>query len=208
MMSWSRSSLSISARTTRSWWQRTMQSSHMIDLCSGRIDLKGFHRQMSETYQSDLSFDTFKELWCSIFYTMDGAEELTKELNGTVKLGLLSGHGRDTLELPQKPLAVAGNNPQSHVKLPGRSDETSPGNLPQKPRRILEPHPKNACSSTTWRPMSGAPSQSACRRSALNPMPVFALNSKSSESCKCSQVFFTFRKPPKQDTIRIKAGLK
>ena len=69
---------------------RTMQSSHMIDLCSGRIDLQGFHRRMSETYQSDLSFDTFKELWCSIFYTMDGAEELTKELNGTVKLGLLS----------------------------------------------------------------------------------------------------------------------
>lgn len=69
---------------------RTMQSSHMIDLCSGRIDLQGFHRQMSETYQSDLSFDAFKELWCSIFYTMNGAEELLADLDGTVKLGLLS----------------------------------------------------------------------------------------------------------------------
>ena len=69
---------------------KTMKSSHMIDLCSGRIDLEEFHRRMSAAYNSDLGFAEFKDLWCSIFYTMDGAEELLGELNGTIKLGLLS----------------------------------------------------------------------------------------------------------------------
>ncbi len=70
--------------------KKTMQSRHMIDLCSGNIDLVEFHRQMSKTYQSDLSYETFEQLWCSIFSTMDGAEELVTELSGCIKLGLLS----------------------------------------------------------------------------------------------------------------------
>ncbi|MHC4551833.1 MAG: HAD-IA family hydrolase [Planctomycetota bacterium] len=69
---------------------KTMKSSHMIDLCSGRIDLEEFHRRMSAAYNSDLGFAEFKDLWCSIFYTMEGAEELLRELDGTVTLGLLS----------------------------------------------------------------------------------------------------------------------
>lgn len=69
---------------------KTMKSVHMVDLCSGRIDLRQFHRRMSETYHSDLGYEEFKELWCSIFFTMDGAEGLVNQLGGTIKLGLLS----------------------------------------------------------------------------------------------------------------------
>lgn len=69
---------------------QTMKDDNLIALCSGRINLEEFHARMSIRYASDLSYDAFKNLWCSIFDTMAGAEELLTELDGRVKLGLLS----------------------------------------------------------------------------------------------------------------------
>lgn len=72
--------------------EKIIQSPDMVDLCSGRIGLEAFYRRMSERYPNDLTYGDFERLWCSMFDTMDGAEELVTELEqaGRLKLGLLS----------------------------------------------------------------------------------------------------------------------
>ncbi len=70
--------------------EKTMKSRMMIDLCLGHIGMEEVHESMCRDGHLDMPFDEFKTLWQSIFYTMDGAEELLTQLNGTVKLGLLS----------------------------------------------------------------------------------------------------------------------
>ncbi len=69
---------------------KTMKDEDLIALCSGQIQLDEFHRRMSKKYQSDMGFGEFKQIWCSIFDTMDGAEALVTALKPTIKLGLLS----------------------------------------------------------------------------------------------------------------------
>ena len=70
--------------------EKTMKSPMMIDLCLGQIEMEEVHRRTCRDGHLDMSFDMFKNLWRSIFYTMDGAEELVMQLNDNVKLGLLS----------------------------------------------------------------------------------------------------------------------
>ena len=70
--------------------QRTMHNEHMIEFNTGRIGPETFHQYMCSDFGLDMDYNTFVPLWCSIFYTMDGMEELVLQLQGHVKLGLLS----------------------------------------------------------------------------------------------------------------------
>ena len=45
---------------------------------------------MRERYQIEPDFEIFKQLWCKIFYTMEGMEELVSKLDSRVTIGLLS----------------------------------------------------------------------------------------------------------------------
>lgn len=70
--------------------RRTMADPAMIDFNSGRISSETFYERMRSTYQLDIDFEEFKNLWCRIFYPMEGMEELVMQLVGKVTLGLLS----------------------------------------------------------------------------------------------------------------------
>ena len=69
---------------------KTMRDPAMVEFNTGRIDPQEFHRQMCEKYQLEPDFEIFKKLWCKIFYTMEGMEEVVNSLKGCVKIGLLS----------------------------------------------------------------------------------------------------------------------
>lgn len=70
--------------------RQTMSNPAMVEFNSGRITPEQFYDKMRTTYHWDLSFDRFRQLWCRIFYPLDGMEELVTQLRGKVKLGLLS----------------------------------------------------------------------------------------------------------------------
>lgn len=70
--------------------RKTMSDPAMVEFNSGRITPEAFFQKMRQTYHWDLNFDEFRQLWCRIFYPMDGMEELVMQLRGKVKLGLLS----------------------------------------------------------------------------------------------------------------------
>lgn len=59
-------------------------------LNSGQITLEEFHRMLCETYDYHWSFEEFTEGWCSIFSPNPEMEELVRELDGRIPLGLLS----------------------------------------------------------------------------------------------------------------------
>lgn len=70
--------------------RKTMSDPAMIEFNTGRIKADEFHRRMCEKYQIDADFEAFKILWCEIFYTMDGMEELVGKVSNKVVIGLLS----------------------------------------------------------------------------------------------------------------------
>lgn len=70
--------------------RQTMRDPAMVEFNCGRIPPEEFHRRMRERYQLNLEFDTFKKLWCEIFYPMDGMEELVGQVSEKVTVGLLS----------------------------------------------------------------------------------------------------------------------
>jgi putative hydrolase of the HAD superfamily len=70
--------------------RRTMADPAMVDFNSGRIGPQTFYERMYRNWRWDMPFDEFKQLWCRIFYPMDGMESLIMQLCGKVKLGLLS----------------------------------------------------------------------------------------------------------------------
>ncbi|MEN8127271.1 MAG: HAD family phosphatase [Planctomycetota bacterium] len=62
----------------------------MVSLNCGRLSPVDFHRQVCDACRLDMNLQTFKALWCDIFWTMDGMEELVGEVCKKVPVGLLS----------------------------------------------------------------------------------------------------------------------
>jgi putative hydrolase of the HAD superfamily len=80
----------LDAGDTQQLARRTMSAPAMVEFNTGRIDAQAFYERMRHAYQWDFDFNTFCELWCRIFYPMEGMQDLVMQLRGTVKLGLLS----------------------------------------------------------------------------------------------------------------------
>ena len=70
--------------------RKTMRDPAMVAFNTGRIGPEEFYWRMCETYRLEPDFETFKRLWCEIFYTMDGMEDLVSSLNSRLVIGLLS----------------------------------------------------------------------------------------------------------------------
>lgn len=70
--------------------RKTMGDPTMVEFNCGRIPAQEFHRRMCETYGLDLDFKAFQSLWCEIFYTMDGMEDLVRSISKKMTVGLLS----------------------------------------------------------------------------------------------------------------------
>ncbi len=70
--------------------RKTMSDPAMVEFNSGWITAETFYDKMRAAYQWDINFEEFRPLWCRIFVTMDGMEELVMRLRRNVKLGLLS----------------------------------------------------------------------------------------------------------------------
>ncbi len=69
---------------------RSLSDEVMGDFNRGRIGPVEFHGAMMGRHGLDMGYEEFCELWCGIFLPMAGMEELLRELEGRVKLGLLS----------------------------------------------------------------------------------------------------------------------
>ena len=69
---------------------RALSDEVMRDFNRGRIGPVEFYEAMMGRHDLDMGFEEFKDLWCGIFSPMAGMEELLRELDGKVKLGLLS----------------------------------------------------------------------------------------------------------------------
>jgi putative hydrolase of the HAD superfamily len=70
--------------------RRTMADPAMVDFNSGRIGPEAFFECMRRRYGLSMDFAGFATLWCDIFYTMEGMEELVAELRARYRVGLLS----------------------------------------------------------------------------------------------------------------------
>lgn len=70
--------------------RRTMADAAMVDFNSGRIGPEAFFERMRQRYGLAMDFEAFRGLWCDIFYTMEGMEELVAELGEKYRIGLLS----------------------------------------------------------------------------------------------------------------------
>jgi glucose-1-phosphatase len=57
---------------------------------TGQIQPQEFYQAVKQKFNLDIDFAEFKDLWCNIFSPMPGMEELIRELEGKVKLGLFS----------------------------------------------------------------------------------------------------------------------
>ena len=62
----------------------------MIAFNRGQISPEEFHQQNCSNYRLDMDFETFKNLWCDIFWTMDSMEELVGRISKKMTVGLLS----------------------------------------------------------------------------------------------------------------------
>ncbi len=69
---------------------RTMSDPAMIAFNTGQIGIEEFHRRMCRSFRLTMDIDVFKSLWCEIFYTMDGMEELVGRVLKKTAVGLLS----------------------------------------------------------------------------------------------------------------------
>ena len=70
--------------------RKTMSDPAMVEFNSGWITPETFYEKMRKTWHWDLSFDAFRDLWCRIFVTMDGMEQLVAQLHNNLTVGLLS----------------------------------------------------------------------------------------------------------------------
>jgi FMN phosphatase YigB (HAD superfamily) len=70
--------------------RKTMADPAMVAFNTGQMDPEAFHARMCDTYQLELDFETFKRLWCEIFFTMDGMEKLVGRISNKTRVGLLS----------------------------------------------------------------------------------------------------------------------
>lgn len=70
--------------------RHTMSDPAMVEFNCGRIPDEEFHRRMCEQYGLEPNFETFKSLWCEIFYPMDGMEDLVRSVSKKTTVGLLS----------------------------------------------------------------------------------------------------------------------
>ena len=62
----------------------------MIAFNRGQITPEEFHQRICSNYRLDMDFETFKNLWCDIFWTMDSMEELLGRISKKMAIGLLS----------------------------------------------------------------------------------------------------------------------
>jgi len=62
----------------------------MVSFNRGQTSPEEFHRKICNTYRLDMDFETFKALWCDMFWTMDGMEELVGRISKKITVGLLS----------------------------------------------------------------------------------------------------------------------
>ncbi|MDH4202877.1 MAG: HAD family phosphatase [Phycisphaerae bacterium] len=62
----------------------------MVSFNRGQTTPEEFFRRTCERYRLDLDFETFKDLWCDMFWTMDGMEELVGRVSKKATIGLLS----------------------------------------------------------------------------------------------------------------------
>lgn len=69
---------------------KTMHDPVMIKFNTGRMEPDEFARRMCGQFGLDLDFEAFKTLWCEIFYTMEGMEELVRRVRQQTTVGLLS----------------------------------------------------------------------------------------------------------------------
>lgn len=83
-------SMGVSADDVEGAIVRALRDEVMLDFNQGRIGPVEFHAAMMERHDLGLDFEEFCDLWCGIFSPMAGMEELLRELEGKVKLGLLS----------------------------------------------------------------------------------------------------------------------
>lgn len=70
--------------------QKAIRNKHMVAFNTGRISPQAFHQRMCDEFGLNMDYDTFMPLWCSIFYPMEGMEELVRQLKKHLKIGLLS----------------------------------------------------------------------------------------------------------------------
>jgi len=57
---------------------------------TGQIQPEQFYEAVKRKFEMEISYEEFKDLWCDIFSPMPGMEELIRELQGKVKLGIFS----------------------------------------------------------------------------------------------------------------------
>ncbi|MHC5119819.1 MAG: HAD family hydrolase [Planctomycetota bacterium] len=62
----------------------------MVSFNRGQTAPEEFFRRICERYRLDLDFETFKDLWCDMFWTMDGMEALVDRVSKKATVGLLS----------------------------------------------------------------------------------------------------------------------
>lgn len=70
--------------------RKTMGHPAMVEFNTGRMDPQTFHRHMCESFELDMDFEAFTSLWCKIFRTMEGMEQLLEKIPPRVTIGLLS----------------------------------------------------------------------------------------------------------------------
>jgi putative hydrolase of the HAD superfamily len=70
--------------------RKTMGHPAMVEFNTGRMDPRRFHRHMCENFQLDVDYEGFTSLWCEIFKTMEGMEELVATISPQITIGLLS----------------------------------------------------------------------------------------------------------------------
>jgi HAD superfamily hydrolase (TIGR01509 family) len=57
---------------------------------TGQIQPQQFYEAVKQKFKLAIDFEEFKDLWCDVFSPMPGMEELIRELEGRIKLGLFS----------------------------------------------------------------------------------------------------------------------
>ena len=70
--------------------RRFLRNPIMRSFNRGQITPEEFHRQVCASCRLDMDFETFKNLWCDIFWTMDGMEDLVGRISQKMAVGLLS----------------------------------------------------------------------------------------------------------------------
>lgn len=57
---------------------------------TGKIDTQTLYQKIITTFNLNMPFDRFSELWCDVFTPMEGMEDIVERVSKRFKLGLLS----------------------------------------------------------------------------------------------------------------------